>query len=149
MIFTSVLLPKICIAVGLWWLGARWLLSTLSFSDLMLGAVALSFITDLDELVYAVLVPEDIHALVQMYRLHRSDADQLNTALATNDHSLVRVLRDSRFRARVLEMFLSLLVVVVVPVVYMFFLQRAIPNYRWDVQHACEDRINAMLKGHR
>jgi len=57
-------IPKITIVVLVWWLGARWLVATTAFQDLLLNAVALAFITELDELIYMCLVPEEVKAMV-------------------------------------------------------------------------------------
>lgn len=70
-VFATILLPKVVIASVLWWLGSSWLVATTSFQDLLLNAVALAFVTELDELIYQVLVPEDIKATVQSYGIAR------------------------------------------------------------------------------
>merc|ERR1719401_2608255 len=85
-----IFVPKIIIAVYLWLLGARWLIATTSFQDLLLNAVALAFITELDELVYQALVPDDIHVLVQSYKIAKpslpepDDLKQLDGKLSAN-----------------------------------------------------------------
>jgi len=61
--------PKVTIGMLLWWLGARWLSATPSFEDLVLNAVALAFIVELDELIYHTAVPEDVMKLVEVYRI--------------------------------------------------------------------------------
>lgn len=75
--------PEVVIAVVLWWLGSSWLVSTTSFQDLLLNAVALAFVTELDELIYKVLVPEDIKATVQSYAISRPQ--RASNPFAMND----------------------------------------------------------------
>merc|ERR1712217_450931 len=72
----TILVPKVVIAIYLWWLGARWLVATTSFQELLLNAVALAFITELDELIYLAMVPEDIQMLVQSYKIARAAQNQ-------------------------------------------------------------------------
>lgn len=43
-----------------------WLVYTRSMSDLMLNAVALSYVLQVDELLYSVVVPSKVKALISM-----------------------------------------------------------------------------------
>merc|ERR1719223_1783633 len=53
-----IFMPRIVINCILLWLGCRWLLATTSFSDLLLNAVALTFVLDLGQIFYHAAVPE-------------------------------------------------------------------------------------------
>merc|ERR1712099_26415 len=53
------------IALSLLVSGSLWLVRTTSIADLMLNAVALSYVMQLDELIYSVLVPKKVTMLVQ------------------------------------------------------------------------------------
>eukprot|EP00397_Hematodinium_sp_SG-2012_P042015 GEMP01046391.1.p1 GENE.GEMP01046391.1~~GEMP01046391.1.p1 ORF type:complete len:321 (+),score=43.28 GEMP01046391.1:172-1134(+) len=57
-IMTTIYLPKFVIAITLWLLGARWLTATQSFEDLILNAVALGFILELDELIHDAMLSD-------------------------------------------------------------------------------------------
>jgi hypothetical protein len=141
-----VLVPKVLIAIYLWWLGARWLTATTCFQDLMLNAVALAFITELDELIYMVIVPEDIKALVQLYKItRRCDEFRLRHANSCiEDFEYLQTMdndRDNKFKMRIIWMLSVMLVVMALPVTYMYRLQHVLPDYRWDIHAPCEARI--------
>mmetsp|Transcript_120716 Transcript_120716/g.385475 ORF Transcript_120716/g.385475 Transcript_120716/m.385475 type:complete len:392 (-) Transcript_120716:158-1333(-) len=140
-----VFLPKVFIAMFLWWLGARWLTSTLSFQDLMLNAVALAFITEMDELIYKVLVPTDIQAIVNTYKIMRVEHEDHMKATQTEDMNHVHRMRDKAFVTRIVGMLLALAFNILFPMVYMYKLQQVIPGYQWDVHGPCEERVREML----
>ncbi|CAE7674452.1 ttll6, partial [Symbiodinium sp. CCMP2456] len=56
-LFLFVALPRLVVAVSLAITGTRYLANTLSLADLILNAVALAFILDLDELVESAFMP--------------------------------------------------------------------------------------------
>ena len=57
MLFIFVALPRLVVAVSLALTGTKYLANTLSLADLILNAVALAFILDLDELVESAFMP--------------------------------------------------------------------------------------------
>jgi len=136
LVITFVLLPKLLIAMLLWWLGARWLSATPSFSNLLLNAVALAFITALSELIYQTLVPEDVMALVNTYKIKR--LYDVDFEEHKDDHEYLQHLRDRVFVWRMLNMIGSLVLVVGIPFVYFRFLQQVLPDYKWDIHEVCE-----------
>lgn len=144
---STILLPKVVIAVVLWWLGSSWLVSTTSFQDLLLNAVALAFVTELDELIYKVLVPEDIKATVQSYAISRPQ--RASNPFAMNDEEngwdSFKARRDRHLVLRIVGIVLTVLVVVCLPLLFMFRLQQALPGYRWDVHGPCELRLDEMM----
>jgi len=52
-----VIMPRTFIAVRLLLLGCRWLSASASFSDMVLNAMALAFVTDIDERLYCSVLP--------------------------------------------------------------------------------------------
>jgi len=52
-----VCIPKFIICLALLWSGSEWLSATNAFEDLIMNAVAMTFVTHIDELLYEVLVP--------------------------------------------------------------------------------------------
>jgi len=150
-VICCVLLPKIGIACYLWLLGARWLVATTSFQDLMLNAVALSFITGLDELIYSAVFPEDIKALVQMYKIARpgpeSVASPSKAATVGGDdaHTVIMRRHSRQTLKRIFCMLLTMLSLLVLPMIYMRFLQQVLPGYKWDVHGPCESRISNLM----
>jgi len=150
-VICCVLLPKIGIACYLWLLGARWLVATTSFQDLMLNAVALSFITGLDELIYSAVFPEDIKALVQMYKIARPGgtpalASPSKAGVGSDDAYMLLARKHNRQTLkRIVCMILTMLSLVALPVVYLRYLQQVLPGYKWDVHGPCESRMSALL----
>jgi len=117
------LLPKLLVTLVLLWLGCRFLVSTMSYGDVLRNAVALTFILGIPELVFRVLVP-------------------MRGRLETTQ-TLVRSVF-SRERASLLTYFgaFSLLLVVGLWVVlYMTYIQDVLPEYNWDVHTTCEDYL--------
>lgn len=45
--------------------GSKWLISTTNISDLVLNAVALTYIMDIDEMIYAAIVPRDVRFVMR------------------------------------------------------------------------------------
>jgi len=147
-VLATTLIPKVFIALVLWWLGACWLAATNSFKDLLLNAVALAFVTELDELIYQVLVPEDIQAMVLSYRIarpHFSREYMLGADGDEDDLSSLRSQRDRRLLRRICVMMSTVTVVICLPIFYMRFLQQVLPGYRWDVHGPCEAQLQALL----
>jgi len=143
----TIFMPKVLIAVMLWWLGASWLVATTSFQSLLLNAVALAFVTELDELIYTVLVPEDIKATVQSYAIARPL--RANNPFAVDDQEVCwesfKARRDRHLFLRIVGMALTVFVVVGLPVLFMRCMQQVLPGYKWDVHGPCESRLSALL----
>ena len=59
-----VLLPRLVIAVSLGYVGTKFLAITADMTELILNAVALVFVLDIDEAVYECFVPRRAHALL-------------------------------------------------------------------------------------
>jgi len=63
-VMLGVVLPKFIICLFLWHYGVQWLVSTSGFMDLILNSLALAFIVEFDELLFAALVPSVVQAKV-------------------------------------------------------------------------------------
>mmetsp|Transcript_51133 Transcript_51133/g.108645 ORF Transcript_51133/g.108645 Transcript_51133/m.108645 type:complete len:401 (-) Transcript_51133:228-1430(-) len=129
----AVYLPKIIVICVVWWLGARWLTSSLKLQDLVLNAVALVFIMDLDTLIYHCCVPVDVQAMVDMYRLARKRPKNEHHT----EEDTLRLL-DKKTMRRIARMVLAMTFVMAWTLVYMVFLQRVLPGYKWDLLDICE-----------
>eukprot|EP00439_Symbiodinium_sp_Y106_P071643 s489_g12.t3 len=64
-----VFLPKFIIAIVLWYIGARWLTATPGVDNLMLNSLALTFICELDELIFRTCTSENIKACLERTKL--------------------------------------------------------------------------------
>merc|ERR1712176_1742796 len=56
-ILVTMLIPRALMALGLLWLGCRWIAATNNFEYLLLNAVSLAFIVGLPSLLYSSVVP--------------------------------------------------------------------------------------------
>jgi len=59
---------RFTVACLLGFAGAKWLCNTRNLTDLVLNAAALAFVLDIDDLIYGVLTPSPVKALVQDMR---------------------------------------------------------------------------------
>merc|ERR1719387_2858245 len=57
LLFLVIIVPKTIISVGLLIIGCVWLAATDSFSDLILNAVALEFVVNIDNLLFEAIMP--------------------------------------------------------------------------------------------
>merc|ERR1740130_1109111 len=57
-LYVLAIIPKLLIAMFLFWIGMRWLTSTDSFGDLIMNALALEFVLNIDELFFNSFFPE-------------------------------------------------------------------------------------------
>lgn len=66
-LYFLVCLPKFIISSSLLWSGSEWLSATNKFEDLIMNAVAMTFVTHVDELLFEVLLPaayrEEVRAI--------------------------------------------------------------------------------------
>lgn len=62
-IFIAVI-PKLALAAALWFYGGAFILRAVNDSELILNTVAVTFVNEIDDLLYTVLVPPDIDRLL-------------------------------------------------------------------------------------
>merc|ERR1712113_1337589 len=134
-VLVFVLLPKLVIGCLLWWLGARWLAATPDFQDLVLNAIALEFVTDLDELMYEVALPKGVMGLVDLYKVARPHDERIPEDM---DSEKLSEVNQKLLCQRMVHMLGSIACVTVLPLVWMYDMQQVIPVYRWDVHAVCE-----------
>lgn len=63
-LYAILVAPKILINIGLLLIGTIWLTSTLSYDDLILNAIALEFVIQVDELLFTAMLPSFICARI-------------------------------------------------------------------------------------
>eukprot|EP00927_Polykrikos_kofoidii_P066260 TRINITY_DN61892_c0_g1_i1.p1 TRINITY_DN61892_c0_g1~~TRINITY_DN61892_c0_g1_i1.p1 ORF type:complete len:397 (+),score=56.15 TRINITY_DN61892_c0_g1_i1:131-1192(+) len=116
----AVFLPKFTIALALWTTGARWLSATSGFEDLVLNALALTFICDLDELIFRACVPEATKRLLTTAKL-----------------PLASFTTEPTYRGPS-ESFLTAFGCFGITIFYIFVYQDVFPNFQWDLSYVCE-----------
>jgi len=90
-LYLILIIPKLVIAVGLLLVGTIWLAATDSFENLVLNSVALSFITNIDEIIFAGLVPFTMKKNINITKLVN-----ISVSAAEGHHvEIVRGYRDS------------------------------------------------------
>lgn len=127
----SVLLPKFGIAFLLWYIGARWLTATAGIDNLVLNSLALTFICELDELIFRTCVSETTKACLEKTKLP---------------------LPPQKYEPSIwgsVEMLGTVLGCVSLAFYYVFHLQDVIPNYRWDLKDLCRNaHVDAVMGTH-
>jgi len=126
-ILFSTMIPKLIIATFVWWIGARWLVATTSFQDVVLNSVALAFIFDIDEMFYGALTALETRERVSHYCV---DVVEPETEVASK----------AQF-GRAAFMNACLLVIVLgIPILYIDYFQTVLPKYHWDLKGACDQQ---------
>jgi len=138
-LYTLVILPKLSICLVLWGIGLRWLTATTSFPDLILNALALEFVIDIDEHILEYFLPSHCAASVAStkFAYPKKEAQTPVAQLQVMQSDYVRNI-------------FYLCVVVTVTVVYLKFGQQVLPYYPFDVGEHCgrwfEERFEARCK---
>jgi len=83
LLYVLLLVPKMCIAMGLLFVGWIWLTATDSVTSLILNCVSLGFVVNIDELIFEGLIPETMKANIRMtnFYLPGSKQDRLFRAV--------------------------------------------------------------------
>jgi len=117
MLLVLLLVPRACVDIVLLYLGCRWLVATASFADIMLNCIALEFIVLLKDMIYSAVVPAQT---------------QMETRSFLVPSGKVKPGWKSYFGS------FSLFVVACAwTFLYMYMLQRVLPEYRWDIAVPC------------
>lgn len=135
-VFIIILLPKLCIAILTWWIGCRWLITTLHFSDVILNSVALMFILEIDELLYQTLEPHEVQEWVVMHDIVSPSIFTGRLDPSLRGSARCREMRLIRLHYSMKVFVMTAAVCFGVPALYMVF-QQAIPGYKWDVAVHC------------
>eukprot|EP00413_Alexandrium_margalefii_P047886 CAMPEP_0204584328 /NCGR_PEP_ID=MMETSP0661-20131031/46280_1 /ASSEMBLY_ACC=CAM_ASM_000606 /TAXON_ID=109239 /ORGANISM="Alexandrium margalefi, Strain AMGDE01CS-322" /LENGTH=276 /DNA_ID=CAMNT_0051593765 /DNA_START=56 /DNA_END=883 /DNA_ORIENTATION=+ len=124
-----VVVPRICIASILLWLGCRWLSATTDFQNLVLNAVGLEFVLLLKVLLYNSLVPGR----------DKRDTLRMHVNIA---HEAARPSPMSFFGT-----FLWAVVAFAWVYLYIFCIQGVLPGFRWDVHDVCVQWVKENYAG--
>jgi hypothetical protein len=116
---------RFAVTVLLLWLGCRWLLATNRFSDLILNAVALEFVLQLKETIFATLVST------------RSKADLQITTIKPGTTKMPPDLWNF------INTMGLLIIAIAWVLLYMIVIQDVLPSYQWDIQHTCNHWIQS------
>jgi hypothetical protein len=127
-ISVMVFLPKFGIAVVLWYIGAGWLTATAGIDNLVLNSLALTFICEVDELIFRTCISE----------ISKSCLDKTKLPLPS-----------FRYTPTVwvpLETLVTCIACISLSYIYLYGMQDAIHDFRWDLNEVC--RSNAVRAYH-
>jgi hypothetical protein len=127
-----VALPRLVIALYLLVLGCRWLSASANFGDMVLNALALVFVTDIDEILYDSILPA---------ALKKQIADT-NWFFIEDEKDKTEVERDEWQMYRVTATWLSLVAVFLL--VYGIVCQSVLPFGVADIASHCKELQNMM-----
>lgn len=142
-IFVLVLVPRMVIILLLMSLGCVWLTATDRFSDLILNALALEFVVNIDNLLFNMFFPASLHHEVDCLKLaipaHAISQDMPTTPKGAGLADKEKAARDKRGYYRSL-----MYLITVTAFVYVFQrFQPVIPGFEHDLHDACKDYISA------
>ncbi|CAJ1360143.1 unnamed protein product [Effrenium voratum] len=126
---TTVLLPKMVVAVCLTIIGCRWLAATQSFGDLILNALALEFVINIDELMYEAFTPLSLRQVIEMTKF--AHVPQTNNMQKLTDETTHELLRNMFY----------VLALVAWSFVYLNYAQQVLPNFPHDIHDHCSTRF--------
>lgn len=114
-----VFLPRLGIAVFLWHIGAGWLTATEGIDNLVLNSLALTFICEVDELMFRTCTSEVAKSCLEKTKLPLPSFRYTPTFWVP------------------IETLSTCFGCIALACLYLFALQDAIPNYRWDLTEVC------------
>jgi len=129
-----ILVPRVCLSAWVAWVGCRWLSSTLGFNEVLLNALALAFIFELNELIFSATVPYHSKLLVsQTFIPHTS------TTEPENCRTMFGLLIVNILAAALASLWMY------GPLWMGPFAQHVLPDYRWDVAGVCTTYLEKVL----
>jgi len=114
-------IPKLGINLWLTFMGVRWLAATVSFPDLILNALGLGFIIEIDDMILSSLYPE---------RMIKA----LETAKFALPRTRMTVQEDEQdLKAKYHIAALSIVCLFLFVPMYLMYFQQVLPNFLWDI----------------
>eukprot|EP00747_Dinoflagellata_sp_TGD_P203267 gnl/TRDRNA2_/TRDRNA2_76878_c0_seq1.p1 gnl/TRDRNA2_/TRDRNA2_76878_c0~~gnl/TRDRNA2_/TRDRNA2_76878_c0_seq1.p1 ORF type:complete len:422 (-),score=69.43 gnl/TRDRNA2_/TRDRNA2_76878_c0_seq1:18-1124(-) len=128
-----IIVPKLIIAAFLLYMGCRFLASTQSFADIIMNAMALEFIINIDELIFDCLMPEILYLKVSNMKFA---PPKIKLTPEQHENEIVRAYTRSMFYILLLIAFVW---------VYLNSLQQVIPGFKHDIGDHCSDYIESQM----
>jgi len=125
-LYILVCVPKFVICFALLWLGCSWLSATTAFEDLVLNAVAMGFVTNIDTDLYDVLIPEP----------YKQEVADINFKLVGPKGDAAMLRRDGLMKG-FQRSTMFLIGAVTYLLVYTFYLQNVLPSNIDDIKYHC------------
>ena len=123
-----VIVPKFCTATLLLYLGGQWLTATTQFEDLVMNAVAMEFVLQIDEYLYDVLLP----------MAYRAQVENIDFLLPPREREGQAWQRRQDLMAGYRTSALFFCTAVVLVLIYGHLLQNVLPSTLHDVKTRCD-----------
>mmetsp|Transcript_42886 Transcript_42886/g.97814 ORF Transcript_42886/g.97814 Transcript_42886/m.97814 type:complete len:373 (-) Transcript_42886:46-1164(-) len=120
-----VTIPRLVVTLVLLWLGCRWLTATESFADIILNALALTFLIDLNCLLYRTVMPK------------RDLVDAQKTCVVKDEELAPSLLN---YTADLIWLLLAVFWVWL----YVFHIQAVLTEYKYDVGGVCTPFLDSL-----
>lgn len=123
-----IFVPRVCISCLLLWMGCRFLMGTVDFSNLVLNACALAFLLDLRSYIYLAVTP--IRNKLDLERTHIQPITRIP-----------KMHKSGKEICGLMSALWYFLLSAAWVLLYMYKLQDVLPQYKWDVHEVCLEFI--------
>lgn len=151
-IFVLVLVPRMFIVLALMIMGCVWLTATDRFDSLILNALALEFVVNVDNLLFTMFFPVSLHAQVENLKVampseRESDGTVSRGSVSptSKDREVQTAGKPKSDVAGYYRSLFYLLMVAGFVIIFQAF-QPVIPGFSQDLNAACQDYINEWSK---
>lgn len=133
--YVLVLLPRLFIILVLMSVGCMWLLATDKFDSLILNALALQFIVEVDNLLGTMFFPVSLHSQVEQFKIATPGSPQIRKSISV--HQFKSGMEDLPGYFRSILYFCMVMATVFVHAK----LQPVLPGFSGDLEEACRPYI--------
>lgn len=126
MLIVLIFIPKFLIVLLLCVLGSAWLVASADYASLILNALALGFVTNIDEMIFVSFLPPRLHKNLDSLKIAIPEKNNMTPEEKESHDILQAYLRSTIF-----------LVAVSVYVVVFIVYQPVLPHFAWDAADVC------------
>lgn len=131
MLYIAVCIPKIVISFMLMRLGLRWLSATTSFEDMVMNAIAMNFVVQIDELLYHFALP--VHYRKQVADTSIFFDENVESGVVAEFHA---------YRRSAIYVFAAIIIVVL----YAELIQDVLPSTVFEATNHCHNYLHHHLQ---
>eukprot|EP00928_Gymnodinium_smaydae_P039759 TRINITY_DN27089_c0_g1_i3.p1 TRINITY_DN27089_c0_g1~~TRINITY_DN27089_c0_g1_i3.p1 ORF type:complete len:463 (-),score=57.44 TRINITY_DN27089_c0_g1_i3:154-1542(-) len=136
-VYCLVLVPRLGIILLLMLVGSIWLTATARFDSLILNALALEFIVEVDNLLFTLVFPISLHQQVEGLKVAMPVCTAKKTGVLTLHHLIPRTSDEVHGYFRSMGYLLGVFAFVVI----FRFYQPVLPGFKGDLSEACTPYI--------
>jgi len=134
LIWFAVIIPRFVVAIVLLFLGCTWLVASADFGSLILNALALAFITEIDVTVFHSFLPPILAEKIESLKIAQP-------SIRPGEENLTEEQRDLKDIWRVYIRSAFFLFITAGWVAAFVYFQPVIPNFAWDADEVCEEYL--------